>query len=149
MFETIAELDVAYVLMHTRGTPQTMQSLTNYQDVVAEVFSFLEKRIARLHLLGVNNVIIDPGFGFAKTMDQNYDILRKLSYFKELNTPILAGISRKSMLYKLIDSTPELALNTTTAANMLALVGGASILRVHDVKEAKETIMIYNQYNNH
>lgn len=149
MFETIAELDVAYVLMHTRGTPQTMQSLTNYQDVVAEVFSFLEKRIARLHLLGVNNIIIDPGFGFAKTMDQNYDILRKLSYFKELNTPILAGISRKSMLYKLIDSTPELALNTTTAANMLALVGGASILRVHDVKEAKETIMIYNQYNNH
>jgi dihydropteroate synthase len=146
MFETIADLQVAYVLMHMRGTPQTMQNQTQYDNVVADVFQFLAKRVAQLHLLGVNDVVIDPGFGFAKTMEQNYQLLNKLSCFQELNVPILAGISRKSMLYKLIGTDAEGALNATTAANMLALMGGASILRVHDVKEAMEAITIYKYF---
>lgn len=147
MFETVADLGVAYVLMHTRGTPQNMQGNTDYEDVVSEVLQFLQKRVAQLHLLGVNDVVIDPGFGFAKTMDQNYELLSKLSYFQEINVPILAGVSRKSMIYKLLDTDPEGALNGTTAVNMLALIGGASILRVHDVKEAVETIKIYSEYH--
>lgn len=146
MFETIADLKVAYVLMHTRGTPQTMQSKTEYDDMVADVFRFLEKRIAQLRLFGVNDIIIDPGFCFAKTSDQNFELLKKLSYFKELNVPLLAGLSRKSMIYKLISTDAEGALNGTTAANMLALMGGASILRVHDVKEAFQAIEIYKAY---
>jgi len=146
MFETIAELNVAYVLMHMRGTPQTMQAHTQYDDVVSEVLHFLEKRLAQLHLLGVNDVVIDPGFGFAKTMEQNYTLLNKLEYFKLLNVPILAGMSRKSMLTRLLDIDGNDALNATTAANMLALTGGASILRVHDVTEAMQTIRIYNKF---
>jgi dihydropteroate synthase len=146
MFETIADMKVAYVLMHTRGTPQTMQSKTEYDDLMADVFRFLEKRIAQLRLFGVNDIIIDPGFGFAKTSDQNFELLKKLSYFKELNVPVLAGLSRKSMIYTLLDTDAEGALNGTTAANMLALLGGASILRVHDVKEAFQTIEIYKAY---
>jgi dihydropteroate synthase len=146
MFETIADLKVAYVLMHTRGTPQTMQSKTEYDDLTADVFRFLEKRIAQLRLFGVNDIIIDPGFGFAKTSDQNFELLKKLSYFKELNVPVLAGLSRKSMIYTLLDTDAEGALNGTTAANMLALLGGAYILRVHDVKEAFQTIEIYKAY---
>ena len=148
MFETIADLKVAYVLMHTRGTPQTMQSKAEYDDLMADVFRFLEKRIAQLRLFGVNDIIIDPGFGFAKTGDQNFELLKKLSYFKELNVPVLAGLSRKSMIYNLLDTDAEGALNGTTAANMLALLGGASILRVHDVKEAFQTIEIYKAYAN-
>lgn len=146
MFETIADLGVAYVLMHTRGTPQNMQLQTQYEHVVSEVLSFLEKRITRLRLLGVNDIVIDPGFGFAKTLEQNYQLLNKLNYFQSLQVPVLAGLSRKSMIYKLLDITPEEALNGTTAANMLSLLGGASILRVHDVKEAMQTIAIYKQY---
>jgi dihydropteroate synthase len=146
MFETIGDLKVAYVLMHTRGTPQTMQSKTDYDDLTADVFRFLEKRIAQLKLFGVNDIIIDPGFGFAKTGDQNFELLKKFSYFKELNVPVLAGLSRKSMIYNLLDTDAEGALNGTTAANMLALMGGASILRVHDVKEAFQTIEIYKAY---
>ncbi|HOV83302.1 MAG TPA: dihydropteroate synthase [Paludibacteraceae bacterium] len=146
MFETIADLKVAYVLMHMRGTPQTMQQLTDYEDVVTEVFQFLQKRLAQLRSLGVTDVIIDPGFGFAKTIQQNYQLLKKLSYFKELGAPILAGLSRKSMIYKLLNITPDEALTGTIAVNMLALIGGASILRVHDVKEAMQTIKIFNEY---
>jgi len=148
MFETIADLQVAYILMHTRGTPQTMQEQTQYVDVVAEVLLFLEKRLSQLRLLGVKDVVIDPGFGFAKNIEQNYQLLNKLSYFKELNVPILAGISRKSMIYSLLQTDALGALNGTTAANMLALMGGAGILRVHDVKEAMEAISIYKQYCN-
>lgn len=147
MFETIADLKVAYVLMHSRGNPGTMQQLTDYENVVSEVLQFLEKRLAQLHLLGVNDVVVDPGFGFAKTLDQNYRLLNELSYFQELNVPILAGISRKSMIYKLLGTDAANSLNGTTAVNMLALMGGASILRVHDVKEAVETIKIYQQFN--
>ena len=147
MFETIADLKVAYVLMHTRGTPATMQQLTNYDDVVSEVIAFLQKRIAQLHLLGVTDIIADPGFGFAKTTEQNYRLLNKLSYFTALNTPLLVGLSRKSMITKALDIDTKDALNGTTAANMLALAGGASILRVHDVKEARQAISIFMEYD--
>jgi len=146
MFETIADLNVAYVLMHTRGTPQTMQSNTQYEDVVTEVMRFLEMKLSRLRMLGVKDIVVDPGFGFAKTLDQNYILLKKLRYFKELNVPILAGLSRKSMLYTLLETDAENALNATTAVNMLALNDGASILRVHDVKEAVQTIKIFKKY---
>ena len=143
MFETIADLQLAYVLMHTRGTPKNMQTQVQYTDVVSEILSFLAKRVAQLRLLGVHDIIIDPGFGFAKTTEQNFEILKQLPYFKELNTPILAGISRKSMIYKTLVTTAEESLNGTTAANILALIGGASILRVHDVKDAVQAIQIY------
>jgi len=123
-----------------------MQSLTLYDDIVSEVLHFLEKKLAQLRLLGVNDVVVDPGFGFAKDMDQNYMLLSKLTYLKQLNVPILAGVSRKSMLSKLLGIDASEALNATTAANMLALVGGASILRVHDVKEACQTVEIYKKY---
>jgi len=147
MFETIADLKVAYVLMHMRGTPQTMQLNLSYEDVVSEVLHFLAKRLAQLHLLGVTDVVVDPGFGFAKTIDQNYLLLNKLEYFQQLNVPILAGLSRKSMLTKTLGIDANDALNATTAANMLALLGGSSILRVHDVKEAVQAINIYKKYS--
>lgn len=146
MFETIADYKVAYVLMHMRGNPQSMQSQTQYDDVVSEVLSFLEKKLAQLRMLGVNDVVVDPGFGFAKTQEQNFELLNKFAYLKELGAPILAGISRKSMINKLLGIDGYEALNGTTAANMLALIGGASILRVHDVKEAKQAITIYKHY---
>lgn len=146
MFETIADLDVAYILMHSRGNPKTMQQLTQYEDVVADVLFFLSKKIGQLKLLGVKDIIADPGFGFAKTMEQNYTLLNKMHYLKELNVPLLAGISRKSMIYQLLGNTPEDALNGTTALNILALINGASILRVHDVKEAVEAVKIYTQF---
>lgn len=146
MFETIADLQVAYVLMHTRGNPQHMQEQTQYEDVVADVLQFLAKRVAQLRLLGVHDVVIDPGFGFAKTLEQNYEMMSKLPVFRQIQAPLLVGISRKSMIYKLLEITPEEALNGTTALNMLALMGGASILRVHDVKEAVEAIRIFNAY---
>ncbi|MDR1585353.1 MAG: dihydropteroate synthase [Prevotellaceae bacterium] len=145
MFETIADLKVAYVLMHMRGTPQTMRQKTQYNNVVTDVFRFLEKRLAQLRLLGVNDVMIDPGFGFAKTLEQNYLILEKLSFFRELNAPLLVGVSRKSMIQELLGVDAAGALNGTTAVNMIALMGGASVLRVHDVKEAVETVKIYTQ----
>jgi len=146
MFETIADLQPAYVLMHMRGTPQTMQSNLNYEDVVSEVLHFLEKRLAQLRILGVNDVVVDPGFGFAKTIEQNYKLLNKLECFQRLNVPVLVGVSRKSMLNKVLGIDANDALNATTAANMLALTSGANILRVHDVKEAVQTISIYNKY---
>ena len=143
MFATIADLDVAYSLMHTRGNPQAMQFNTKYENVVSDVLLFLEKRLAQLRLLGVTDVVVDPGFGFAKTIEQNYQLLTKLHYFNELNVPILVGLSRKSMLYNLLGIDAAGALNATTAANMIALQGGASILRVHDVKEAKQAVSIF------
>lgn len=146
MFETVADLKTAYILMHTKGTPQTMQTKTEYDNIVSEILYFLEKRLSRLHLLGVKDIMIDLGFGFAKTNPQNFSLLKDMAIFKELNVPILTGISRKSMIYKTLDTTPEYALNGTTALNMLALIGGTSVLRVHDVKEAMETIKLYNSY---
>lgn len=146
MFETVAALGKAYVLMHTRGTPQTMQQMTQYDALIPELLQYLEKRVAQLRLLGVNDIIIDPGFGFAKTMEQNYEILRYLSYFQHIDVPVLAGVSRKSMIQKLLKVDADKALNGTTAVHMLALVGGASILRVHDVKEASEAIKVFTAW---
>lgn len=148
MFETVAEAGVAYVLMHSRGNPQTMQQLTNYENIVSEIILYLEKKMSQLQMFGVHDVIVDPGFGFAKTLEQNHIVLKKLSYFKDLNTPLMVGLSRKSMLYNLLETDAENALNATTAAHMIALMGGANILRVHDVKQAMEAIAIFNQYTN-
>ena len=146
MFETVADTGAAYVLTHMRGTPQTMQQLTHYDNMLSEMLEFFSKRIARLVHLGAKDIIIDPGFGFAKTLDQNYELLAKMSWFQQLGLPLMYGISRKSMVYNLLDSNPYEALNGTTALNMLCLVNGACILRVHDVKEAVETIKIYEKY---
>lgn len=147
MFETIADLGVCYILMHMRATPQDMQQHTSYDNLLAELLHYFQKKLAQLRILGVADVIIDPGFGFAKTLEQNYELLSKMHYLAELNVPLLAGLSRKSMLYTLLETKPEDALNATTAAHMLALVQGARVLRVHDVKPAVETIKIFNQYN--
>lgn len=146
MFETVADTGVAYILTHMRGTPQTMQQFTDYDHMLSEILEFFSKKMAQLVHLGAKDIIVDPGFGFAKTLDQNYELLAKMSYFKELGLPILYGISRKSMIYKLLDTSPEEALNGTTALNMLGLMNGADILRVHDVKEAVETIKIFEKY---
>ena len=146
MFETVADTGAAYVLTHTRGTPQTMQQLTQYDNIISDILHFFEKKATQLIHLGVKDIIIDPGFGFAKTLEQNYELLAKMNYFKELNFPVLHGISRKSMIYNLLETTPEHALNGTTALNMLGLMNGANILRVHDVKEAVETVKIFEKY---
>jgi dihydropteroate synthase len=143
MFEVVAKHNTPYVLMHTRGTPQTMQTLTEYDDILEDIMRFFAERINRLTSLGVNDIILDPGFGFAKTVEQNYELLRKLSRFQLFGRPILAGLSRKSMLSTVLNTDAEHSLTATIGANMLALTGGASILRVHDVKEAVETITIY------
>jgi len=142
MFATIAELQVPYILMHMRGTPQNMQNNTAYDDLVKDITVYFSEKIARLRDLHVNDIILDVGFGFGKTLEQNYQLLRHLDLFKALELPMLAGLSRKSMLYKLLDTTPQEALNATTVANTMAVLNGASILRVHDVKEAIETIRI-------
>ncbi len=146
MFETIAQLQVAYVLMHTRGAPQYMQENTDYDDLIAEVLHVLAQKVAQLRLLNVNDVVIDPGFGFAKTLEQNYKLMKNLHVFNNINAPLLVGVSRKSMVYNLLETIPEKALNGTTALHILALLGGANILRTHDVKEAIEAIKIFEAY---
>lgn len=138
MFDTVAKLQVPYVLMHMRGTPATMQQFTNYQNVTSDVIIELSQKLRQLTDLGVHDVIIDPGFGFAKTLEQNYELFAHLSDFKIFELPLLVGISRKSMIYKLFGTTPEKSLNGTTILNTFALQNGASILRVHDVPEAVE-----------
>ena len=145
MFQTIADLQVPYILMHMLGTPQNMQQNPVYEDVTNEIISFFAAQIYKLHQLKVNDIIIDVGFGFGKTMQHNYEILNNLSLFKILDAPILAGVSRKSMLYKPLKINAYEALNATTVANTIALLNGANILRVHDVKEAMEAIKIVNQ----
>lgn len=145
MFQTIADLQVPYILMHMLGTPQNMQQNPVYEDVTKEIISFFAAQIYKLHQLKVNDIIIDVGFGFGKTMQHNYEILNNLSLFKILDAPILAGVSRKSMLYKPLEIKANEALNATTVANTIALLNGANILRVHDVKEAMEAIKIVNQ----
>lgn len=144
LWQTVAELDVPYVLMHMRGNPASMQSMTEYADVTADVISDLAFKLDRLRLLGVKDVIIDPGFGFAKTIDQNFSLLASLDKFKELGCPVLAGLSRKSMIWKSLSIIPEESLGGTIALNMAALLNGASILRVHDVKAAVETRELYS-----
>lgn len=144
MFATVAELKVPYILMHMRGTPATMQQLTDYSDVTAEVLEDLAFKTDELRQLGVCDVIIDPGFGFAKTVDQNYELLAGMPALRRIQAPILAGISRKTMIWKELGITPSESLNGTTALNMACLMQGADILRVHDVKEAAETVAIFN-----
>lgn len=142
MFETVAELNVPYILMHSRGTPQTMKELTHYDDLVTDVMRELQTKIYQLRQLGVKDIVADMGFGFAKNADQNYVLLRELRAFETLNVPLLVGVSRKSMIWRKLDITPEQSLNGTTALNTVAILNGANILRVHDVKEAVEVIKL-------
>lgn len=148
MFDTVAETGAAYVLMHMRGTPATMQTLTTYDNMVSDILGYFASRVDRLHRAGVRDVIIDPGFGFSKTTEQNYELLRRMREFKVLGLPILAGLSRKSMIYRPLDIEPasDDALLGTAALNMLALLNGASILRVHDVRAAVNDIKLYSKY---
>jgi dihydropteroate synthase len=148
MFATIAHYKVPYILMHMRGSPQTMKSLTHYPQLLPEMAAYFSERINQLYTLGVTDLAIDPGFGFAKTLNQNYDILKNLNYFEALNVPLLAGLSRKSMIYKHLNITSEASLNGTTALNALALWQGAKILRVHDVREAMEAVNLVEKVKN-
>ena len=148
MFRTIAKLNVPYILMHMQGTPQSMQQNPTYDDVAHDLIYYFSKKVNELRDLRVNDIIIDVGFGFGKTIEHNYNLLKNLSLFKVLELPILSGISRKSMLYKLLDTVPENALNATTSANTIALLNGTNILRVHDVKEAIEAIKIVEATTN-
>jgi len=145
MFDTVAELNVPYILMHIKGTPQTMQKYTDYNDLIQDIFYYFSEKIAQLHLLGINDIIIDPGFGFSKNLDQNYELMSCLKDFQIFNLPLLVGISRKSMIYRLLEGSPSESLNGTTVLNSYALLNGADILRVHDVKEAVETIKIIDK----
>ena len=142
MFETVASLNVPYILMHSRGTPQTMKSLNHYDDLVTDVLRELQAKIYQLHQLGVKDIVADMGFGFAKNADQNYILLRELQAFKALEVPLLIGVSRKSMIWRKLDISPEQSLNGSTVLNTIALLNGAHILRVHDVKEAVEVVKL-------
>jgi dihydropteroate synthase len=145
MLETVAELKVPYIMMHMRGNPQTMQSLTQYDDIVKEMIFYFSERIQKARSFGISDIVIDPGFGFAKTLEQNYEVLHKMELFSMLELPLLAGISRKSMIYKVLESSPQEALNGTSVLNTIALQKGAKILRVHDVKEAVECIKLVSK----
>ena len=148
MIETVAKLNVPYIMMHMKGNPKTMQSLTNYEDILKEMIFYFSERIAVARSFGVNDIVIDPGFGFAKTLEQNYEVLQKLELFSMLELPLLVGVSRKSMIYKTLGSSAEEALNGTTVLNTIALQKGAKILRVHDVKEAMECVELLSKLNN-
>ncbi|MGJ8734373.1 MAG: dihydropteroate synthase [Cellulophaga sp.] len=143
MMNVIAEYKVPYIMMHMRGTPETMQQLTTYTNVTLDIKQYFAKKLAEARALGIIDLVVDPGFGFAKTTEQNFSVLQNLDLFKTMNVPVLAGISRKSMIYKTLDTTANNALNGTTALNTIALTKGANILRVHDVKEAVECITLY------
>ena len=142
MFRTVAQLGVPYIIMHMQGTPQNMQTNPHYDNLLKEVFLYFAERVQKLRDLGVKDIIIDPGFGFGKTLEHNYELMNHLDEFRIFELPLLVGISRKSMIYKLLGTTPEEALNGTTVLNTLALMKGANILRVHDVKAAKEAITL-------
>jgi dihydropteroate synthase len=144
MFETIINLDVPYIMMHMQGDSKNMQVNPKYEDVNYDIISFFEQKIKYLNTKGFKKIIIDPGFGFGKTIEHNYEILKNLKKFRELNLPILAGLSRKSMIYNLLEISAEEALNGTSIANTISLLNGANILRVHDVKQAVECIRIYS-----
>ena len=147
MFNCVAELKVPYIMMHMKGTPNNMQKNPIYENVVSEIIKNLSNKLFLAKKAGIVDVIIDPGFGFGKTASHNYCILNNLSFFKELGCPILVGMSRKSMIYKLLDTNPKNALNGTTCLNTISIINGAKILRVHDVKEAKEVITLTNFLN--
>lgn len=147
MFDCIGKWDVPYVLMHIKGTPENMQKNPTYTDVVKEVHQYFEEKIKALNTKGVYNIILDPGFGFGKTIEHNYELLKNLDQFNSFNLPVLAGVSRKSMINKVLNISPEEALNGTSILNTLALTKGANILRVHDVKEANECIQLVKMVN--
>ena len=144
MFKTIGEYKVPYIMMHMKGIPKNMQDNPNYEDVTVDIIKDFSRKIENAQSQGINDIIIDPGFGFGKTLNHNYKILNNLELFKILNRPILVGISRKSMIYKVLNNTPQRALTGTISLNTIALIMGANLLRVHDVKEAKETINLFN-----
>ena len=144
MFEVVVKLDVPYIMMHMQGTPENMQENPQYKNVTNDVLGFLERKIKQLKAKGFEQIIIDPGFGFGKTMEHNYELLNNLKCFEKFGFPILVGASRKSMIYNILDGNAETALNGTTAINVMSLQNGANILRVHDVKEAVECIKIVN-----
>ncbi|MCP1996583.1 dihydropteroate synthase [Flavobacterium sp. HSC-61S13] len=145
MLEVVGQLQVPYIMMHMRGTPKTMAKLTDYKDIVLEMNFYFSERIAAARSFGIKDIILDPGYGFAKTMEQNYEVLQKQELFKFFELPLLVGVSRKSMIYKLLDIEAREALNGTSVVNTIALTKGANILRVHDVKEAVEVITIVKQ----
>lgn len=145
MFETVAELGLPYILMHMKGTPRTMQKNPVYRDVVKDILLDLSEKVNTLKLLGVNDIIIDPGFGFGKNLNHNYELLNRLDSFRLFELPLLVGISRKAMIWKELEITPEESLNGTTVLNTLALMGGADILRVHDVRQAVEAIRLVSK----
>lgn len=142
MFQTVADMRVPYIMMHMRGTPKTMQSLTDYTDMIGEITLYFAKKVRQLRLMGVNDIILDPGFGFSKTLEQNYQLMNHLADFKTFELPLLIGVSRKSMIYKLLGGTPADSLNGTTVLNTYALLHGANILRVHDVRAAVEAVRL-------
>jgi dihydropteroate synthase len=144
MFATVKELQVPYIIMHMQGTPETMQENPTYNNVTLDVIDFFAEKVNKLNKLGVNDIIIDPGFGFGKTVEHNYELLNNLEQFEILEAPILVGFSRKSMINKVLNTTPKEALNGTTTLNTLALSKGANILRVHDALEAKQVVQLYN-----
>ena len=147
MFKTVSKLDVPYILMHMRGSPKNMMNNTNYDNILNEIKNYFSERISKAKLEGVNDIIIDPGFGFSKTKEQNYKLMNRLEVLKEFKTPIVVGISRKSMIYKTLDTTPDKALNGSTILHTISLLKGANILRTHDVLEAMECVKIIRQLN--
>ena len=147
MFNCVAELNVPYIIMHMQGNPKNMQNNPLYENIIVEIIENLSKKVFKATEAGVIDVIIDPGFGFGKTIEHNYKILSELSFFKELDSPILVGLSRKSMIYSVLEEKPENVLNGTTCLNTVSILNGANILRVHDVKEAKEVVKLTNFLN--
>ena len=147
MFETVAKLGVPYILMHMQGRPETMQANPNYDDLLTDILDFFIEKIGQLRALKVKDIILDPGFGFGKTVEDNYHLLKNIDAFKILGLPLLVGISRKSMIYKVLETSATEALNGTTVLNTLALENGAKILRVHEVKEAVETLKLWKKFN--
>lgn len=147
MFKVIAKHNVPYIMMHLRGTPQTMQNFTDYENIVKEILFYFSQKVATARSFGINDLIVDPGFGFAKTTDQNFEVLQKLELFQMLELPLLVGVSRKSMIYKTLQNNPSEALNGTTVLNTIALNKGANILRVHDVNEAVQCVTLFNKLN--
>lgn len=147
MMKTVAQLQVPYIMMHMKGNPQTMQSLAQYDNIVKEMLFYFSEKVAQARSLGINDLLIDPGFGFAKTTEQNFEVMNQLELFQILKLPLLVGVSRKSMIYKTLEISPEFALNGTTFLNAIALQKGAKILRVHDVKEAVECVKLYHSLN--
>ena len=148
MFHTVAALNVPYIMMHMQGTPQSMQQHPHYDNLLKEVFLYFARKVQQLRDLGVKDIILDPGFGFGKTMEHNYELLSHLEEFRIFELPLLVGVSRKSMIYRLLDITPQEALNGTTVLDNICLLKGADILRVHDVKEAVETVRIVQAMRN-